>query len=321
MAKVTAAEGHRRIVDVLGEIVSENTVRNWFKAFREGRTSLRDEIRSGRPSEIDHSAIIEAVEENCHSSAREISNDLNVSKTSVSRILNQEKFVNSFDQLVPHDLTPAQMTKRVEASRKLLHRLTYDDFLKNLVTTDEKWIYLKDCSRKRSWRRVGETVTQPLQNRFGKKAMLTVFWCQRGLIHYELLDYGKTINAHSYLVSFKAMVDALKQKYPKFGRITYLHDNARPHIAKDVKKFFEEHNIDALKHPPYSPDLSPSDYHLFRSLQHHLSGKNFINNQEVKCSLDQYFASRDSNFWKRGIQSLKDRWERCIEAEGKYFDF
>ena len=33
---------------------------------------------------------------------------------------------------------------------------------------------------------------------------------------------------------------------------------------------------EVMPHPPYSPDLAPSDYNLFRSLQYHLNGKNSI---------------------------------------------
>ena len=46
-----------------------------------------------------------------------------------------------------------------------------------------------------------------------------------------------------------------------------LHDNARPHVAKVVKKYLETLKWDVLPHPPYSPDIVPSDYWLFRRMQ------------------------------------------------------
>ena len=42
---------------------------------------------------------------------------------------------------------------------------------------------------------------------------------------------------------------------------------------------------DVLPHPPYSPDLAPSDYFLFRSLQNSLNGKNFNNDDDIKSYL------------------------------------
>jgi len=38
-----------------------------------------------------------------------------------------------------------------------------------------------------------------------------------------------------------------------------LHDNARPHIAKDVRELLDGYSWEVLPHPPYSPDMSPSN--------------------------------------------------------------
>ena len=47
---------------------------------------------------------------------------------------------------------------------------------------------------------------------------------------------------------------------------------------------------DVLPHPPYNPELAPSDYFLFRSLQNSLNGKNFNNDDDIKSYLIQFFA-------------------------------
>ncbi|VDP00645.1 unnamed protein product [Heligmosomoides polygyrus] len=41
-----------------------------------------------------------------------------------------------------------------------------------------------------------------------------------------------------------------------------LHDNMRPHVAKVVQQKFEKLGWTVLPHPPYSPDIAPSDYHI-----------------------------------------------------------
>jgi len=48
-----------------------------------------------------------------------------------------------------------------------------------------------------------------------------------------------------------------------------------------------------MPHPPYSPDLAPLDYYLFRSLQNFISRKTFTSNDEVKNEMDQLFASKE----------------------------
>ena len=40
-----------------------------------------------------------------------------------------------------------------------------------------------------------------------------------------------------------------------------------------------------MPHPRYSPDLAPSDYHVFRSLQNLLNEKTFDSNEAVKNEL------------------------------------
>ena len=62
-----------------------------------------------------------------------------------------------------------------------------------------------------------------------------------------------------------------------------------------------------MPHPPYSPDLAPSDYHLCLSLQNHLNGKTFDSNEAVKNELIQFFASKNENFYESGIMKLSER--------------
>jgi histone-lysine N-methyltransferase SETMAR len=53
------------------------------------------------------------------------------------------------------------------------------------------------------------------------------------------------------------------------------HDNARPHTAPAAQERIEKLKWELLEHLPYSPDLAPSDFHLFGLLKKHLSGKTF----------------------------------------------
>lgn len=52
------------------------------------------------------------------------------------------------------------------------------------------------------------------------------------------------------------------------------HDNAQPHVAKNTCKK-SELGLKVIPHPPYSPEVASSDYHLFRPLEHSLRNKSF----------------------------------------------
>ena len=87
----------------------------------------------------------------------------------------------------------------------------------------------------------------------------------------------------------------MQEKRPSLANrmgVTFQHDNARPHASLKTRKKLLELNWDVLPHPPYSPDLVPSDFHLLRSLQKFLDGENFSERGDIKLTLFQYFAQK-----------------------------
>ena len=65
---------------------------------------------------------------------------------------------------------------------------------------------------------------------------------------------------------------------------------------------------DLLSHPPYSPDLASSDFHLFPNLKKFVSEKHLVSNEEIERAVDEYFNSlADSHFWE-GIPILEKSW-------------
>jgi [histone H3]-lysine36 N-dimethyltransferase SETMAR len=64
---------------------------------------------------------------------------------------------------------------------------------------------------------------------------------------------------------------------------------------------------EVLPHPPYSPDISPSDYPLFRAMDNFMQNKEFRNDDELKEEVDMFLTSRSRQFWKAGFDYLRDR--------------
>jgi hypothetical protein len=97
--------------------------------------------------------------------------------------------------------------------------------------------------------------------------MVCIWWDMEGIVHHELLERNLTVTAERYCQQFRNLEEAIQQKRP--GRrhgVILQHDDARPHTANTIKATIQELDWEILPHPPYSPDLAPSDCHLFRSL-------------------------------------------------------
>ncbi|XP_046826458.1 histone-lysine N-methyltransferase SETMAR-like [Vespa crabro] len=113
-----------------------------------------------------------------------------------------------------------------------------------------------------------------------KKALVCVWWSIRGIVHFEVLKPGQTVNADLYREQLDRVNQSLIEEYSVIVNrkgVILQHDNARPHCTRRTLEKINELGWEVLPHSPYSPDIAPSDFHLFRSLQHFLSGKKFEN--------------------------------------------
>jgi len=93
----------------------------------------------------------------------------------------------------------------------------------------------------------------------------------------RLLPHNQTINSDKYCFQLDRLKAAIDEKRPELAnrKDVVFHQDARSHVTLHTRQKLVQLGWDVLSHPPYSSDLEPSDYHLFRSLQNSLNGKNF----------------------------------------------
>ena len=109
-----------------------------------------------------------------------------------------------------------------------------------------------------------------------RKMMLCVWWDWEGIIYYELLERNQTVNAELYVQQMERLKTAIQEKrHNRQHSVLLLHDNARPHIADMTKEAIQTHGWEVLPHQPYSPDLAPTDFHLFQSFSNAMHGISF----------------------------------------------
>jgi hypothetical protein len=63
----------------------------------------------------------------------------------------------------------------------------------------------------------------------------------------------------------------------------------------------QEQQWEILEHSPYSPDLAPSDFHLFGPLKHHLSAEHFPDDEAVEREVTAWFRQQPKEFYAAGL--------------------
>ena len=75
-----------------------------------------------------------------------------------------------------------------------------------------------------------------------------------------------------------------------------------------------------MPHPPYSPDLSPCDYYLFRNMKSQLKLRTYKDKGQLEAAIDSFFAEKEMTWFERGIDDLPNRVKMVHDLEGGYLD-
>ena len=157
--------------------------------------------------------------------------------------------------------------RRVTIFQDLLER--QDDILGHVITGDETWVYQYDPETKRQsaqWK----TANSPRPKNFRQsksrvKKMLLTFFDIRGIVHYEFVPNGQTVNQVYYLEVLERLHEKVRRKRPKL----FANNSSRQCTCSHgtVREFLATKQTTVLEHPAYSPDLAPSDFFLFLKIK------------------------------------------------------
>ena len=148
------------------------------------------------------------------------------------------------------------------------------------------------------------------------KILLTVFWDSQRIY----TTAAKTVNSARYIETIKNLRRKVSLVRGSTSRILLLHDNARQHTARGTIDAVETLKFEVLSHPPYSPDLTPSDFHFFPHLKRDLKGTDFTSDDEVKQAVTSWNKQRTPEFFIDGMRKLVLSWEKFIERQGDYVE-
>jgi histone-lysine N-methyltransferase SETMAR len=324
--KKSATDAQRLLIEAYPDYsVSVRMCQEWFARFKSGDFDVEDKERPGQVKKFEDEELEALLDEDSCQTQEELAKSLGVTQQAISKRLKALGMIQKQGNWVPYELKPRDVERRFCMSEMLLERHKKKSFLHRIITGDEKWIHYDNPKRKKSYGYPGHATTSTAKpNIHGSKVMLCIWWDQKGVIYYELLPSGQTITGERYRQQLIKLNAAIKEKRPEYATrhesIIFHDDNARPHRTQPVKNYVKNVGWESLPHPPYSPDLAPSDYHLFRSMQNALAGIKFTSEQGIRNWLDSFLTAKDERFFWDGIHKLPERWGKVVDSDGQYFE-
>jgi len=249
--------------------LSRGHVIRLHKSFLEGRETVEDEPRAGRPSTSKTDDNVERVRSLVRSdrrlTLRMISSKLNLNRFTVHQVLTQDLDMRKVcAKIVPKNLTTEQKANRRDMCLDLLDRLDREPkFFSRVITGDESWILEYDPETKRQireWHTANSP--RPKKARMSKskiKSMLiSFFFDSRGIVHKEFVPSGQTVNQTFYREVLERLRKGVASVQPGIARTwTLHHDNAPSHTAVSSNEFLAEKIIPVVPQPPIRRILVP----------------------------------------------------------------
>jgi len=207
------------------EALSQARVYEWFSRLKRGDMSFEDQPRSWRPStsrtDENIKKICDAIMFDRYRTINKLEALTGVSWSSCQRILTKELHTKrAAAKFVPCLLSEDQRANRLDVRREMKDQLKTDpDFLSRISTGDESWCYGYDPKTKQQssqWESASpQRPKKARQVKSNVKTMLICFFDIKGLVHFEFVPQGQTVNQQFYLEVFKRLRDAVQRKRPE----------------------------------------------------------------------------------------------------------
>ena len=325
MKGMSAKDIHNDMKGTLGgNCISYSTVCKYLreKSFNSA-SSMNNNISNLNNDQNIDIRILEVLDKEPYASIRQIAKITGIPNTTVYRhLIEILGYQNKLLKWVPHILTVEIKKQRVDKSMQLLKILQSAKHrsFKYFVTGDESW-FEYDYYHVRQW--IPLTAPRGIRCKkiiSQKKVMLTVFWNPHGFAVIDFLPKEQTFNSQYYVSNI--LLELSKKNGENSKRVKrklVVHaDNAKPHTSRFTTLFMESNKLKIAPHPPYSPDIAPSDFFLFGYVKGKMEGCHFESRDEVIEKVTSILL----NIPHETLQCVFEEWEarlkKDIKINGEY---
>ena len=188
-------------------------------------------------------------------------------------------------------------------------------------TENEKWIFYNNPKKKKYYAKPGQSISKstPRPNIHSSKIMLCIWWDQKGLVYYELLKSGDSITGDQLQLIYlsRALREKRLEYEQRYDKVILLHDNARPHVAKVVKKYLE-----TLKWMFYCTRriLLLLITGCSEGMQHDLTVTGSLLSQKSKIGSKIGSPPTTSHFFEMEFENYLSDRKKVVGSDGQYFN-
>lgn len=264
--------------------ISQSTVSRVEARFRE-TGHVKDRPKSGRPDIAEETKInvLLTLQENPHTSSRQIGLDNDIDHSTVTKFLRKQKWHPYKTKLV-QELIEDDPDRRLQFCEQMLEICNADPmFVKRIIFSDEASFHLNGLVNKQNFRYWSdENPHWSIEHRTQFPQKINV-WA--GIVDNRILGpyfFEDNLTGNVYLDFLRdELIPALAVLFPHdddpdlpHDNLWYQQDGAPPHYAANVRAYLNDifpgrwiGRRGAIEWPARSPDLTPLDYFLWGYLK------------------------------------------------------
>ena len=135
---------------------------------------------------------------------------------------------------------------------------------------------------------------------------------RQGIFHYEFIPEGKAVFKEMYNDFLRRLRNAVRRKRPKNGESTvgFLFTKMLQHTFGFGQRFLSSDIT----------DLAPADFYLSPQLKSALKGWRYCGAADIKKNVTEELKGLLQNGFQERFQHLYSRWQKCVFAQGEYFE-
>lgn len=259
-------------------------------------------------------------------STRRRSGQLGIPRTTLQRILKLDLKMYPYKVQIVQQILPQDPQQRLQYAIRFTQLATQNDFLNNLLMTDEAHFHLSGYVNKQNCRLWGTENPRAIHQHQSHPIRCTV-WC--GVMATKIIgpyffenedETPEMVSGASYRTMIDNFLRPMVEQHPN---LWFQQDGATAHTARQtmdmLREIFGERIISKnsdFPWPPRSPDLTAPDFFLWG----YLKDKVYVNKPQTLGQLKQNIRDEirrlQPETLRRVMQNALKRANACIEQNG-----